>query len=114
MTTQPPSLIRYTVFDEAGVANPFDQLSDAAAIYLLGPDHTPAEFPGDGLIPAGDQVFTQLPGFPIPLSAIQPNTIHRLIVTNPETVHDGAPSRTDDLLLQLRLLAPGWFSPNNP
>ena len=114
MTIKPPSLIRYTVLDEAGTANPFDQLSNAAAAYLLGPGNTPASYPGDGLIPAGNQVFTQLPGFPISPDASHPNTINRLIVRNPEVVHDGAPSRTDDLLFQLRLLAPGWFPPTNP
>jgi hypothetical protein len=114
MTVSPPSLVRYTVFDEAGTANPFDQLSVAAATYILGPNNTPASFPGDGLIPAGDQVFTQLAGFPVSSSATQSNTINRLIVTDPEVVHEGAPSRTDDMLAQLRLLAPGWFSPTNP
>jgi hypothetical protein len=114
MTIKPPSLIRYTVLDEAGTTNPFDQLSSAAAAYILGPGNIPASFPGDGLIPAGNQVFTQLPGFPISSSGFHPNTINRLIVKNPEVVHDGAPSRTDDLLLQLRLLAPGWFSPTSP
>jgi pimeloyl-ACP methyl ester carboxylesterase len=114
MTIKPPSLIRYTVLDEAGTANPFNQLSDAATAYILGPGNTPASFPGDGLIPAGNQVYTQLPGFPISSSGFHPNTINRLIVKSPEVVHDGAPSRTDDLLFQLRLLAPGWFSPTNP
>ncbi len=57
---------------------------------------------GDGLIPAGNQVFTQMSGF-------YGTKIPRLINQTNLVVHTGAPSQTVDLLQQLQVLAPGWF-----
>ena len=104
----------YSVFDEPGI-DVGEQVSAAAKTYILGAGNTPASFPGDGLIPQGNQHFTELQGFPAPgyppapAPAMEQNTIPRRIVTNEDVVHTDAPLKANDLRLQLRQIVPSWF-----
>ena len=90
-------------------------VSVQAATYILGAGNTVASFPGDGLIPQGNQHFTELQGFPAPgyppapAPATGQNTILRRIVTNIDVVHTGAPLQKNDLRAQLREIVPSWF-----
>jgi PGAP1-like protein len=94
---------RYSVFDGSGLGGVMlDQLSTAAANYILGAGISPAALPGDGLVRGIDQVFTQLPGF-------AGRAIPRRIVTDREVVHTGAPAQFADLYAQLHALQPNWF-----
>jgi hypothetical protein len=96
--------IIYSVFEGSGVGGyAFPQMSNAARISLLD-GHAPnwGIYRGDGLIPAQNQEFTFLPGFSGTAIAVR-------AVLDREVVHTQAPSQIDDLLHQLRLLAPNWF-----
>jgi hypothetical protein len=104
----------YGVFDDT-TWDFGDQVSAAAETAILGVGKTPANFPGDGLVPGSHQVFTQLPGFPSPgfppssSPATGQNTIPRLLVHDRDLVHSDAPSQYEDIRSRLRLLVPGWF-----
>jgi hypothetical protein len=98
---------RYSVF--GGGFGIGQQLSSGAEAFCLGVGNTPSTFPGDGLVPAGNQVFTTLDGFPAPAQGAASNKIERLVVKDREVVHTGAPSETENLLTQLKLLVPEWF-----
>ena len=110
-----PMGFSYTTFDEPFQANYGEQLSDAARNYILdsnivpgpqfntNPVNTTATFHGDGLIEAANQRFTLLNGFPAN-AAIAPRP-----VTDRDLVHTDAPNQFGDILIQLRILAPGWF-----
>lgn len=86
-------------------------VSSYAEIYLTGGlSPSASSVIGDSLIPARYQTFTTLPGFPQPADPTNnPNTIQTLDNTWDLSVHTDAPSRVEDLLKQLRLMAPGWF-----
>jgi hypothetical protein len=102
----------YSVFGNGGATIVgTDYLSLNAETFLLnGLGLDDPTYIGDGLIPAGRQVFTQLSGFPQPSDSSQPNKIPRLINSIDLVVHTGAPSQIADLSKQLRLLAPpGWI-----
>ena len=64
---------------------------------------------GDGLIPGGRQVFTQLAGFPASPSGGGSNRLPRLIVDGVEVVHIEAPSRIAELTEHIIRLAPDWI-----
>jgi hypothetical protein len=80
-------------------------MTTAARTYILGNEKVPGNFPGDGLVPRDSQVFTNLPGFP----ANGQNAVPSLYVTEEDVVHTDAPSRSDDIRAQLRLIVPTWF-----
>ena len=94
------NLAGYSVFHSLKLPT----MTTAARTYILGNEKVPGNFPGDGLVPRDSQVFTDLPGFPA-----GQNTIPRLYVTTTDVVHIDAPSRSDDILAQLRLIVPTWF-----
>lgn len=92
----------YRAFDNPGQNNVGEQFSEAARNFILGEGRSPTDFPGDGLIPGPDQVFTQLPGF----AGVQTD---RLINTADVVIHTDEPGRTADLNSRLRLIVPDWF-----
>jgi hypothetical protein len=93
--------IRYSVFDGFGT-DLLDQLSAVATTFVCaGATPGALNLRGDGLIPAGNQRFTQMNGFTG--AAIAP-----LIVTTREVVHTAAPNQIGDLLTQMQTLCPGW------
>jgi hypothetical protein len=110
-------LTEYSVFDGLeNLPNILPTLSAGGSSYILGTNTTqPSQFPGDGLVPAPNAAFTQLPGFPLPGYPPAPtpapgqNTIMRLVDVTDLVVHTDAPARTGDLIHQLQLLAPTWF-----
>ena len=104
------SPVRYSVLELAGVGAVLPKVSPAAREMIL--NGVAVDDPlviGDGLIPGGRQVFTQLAGFPASPSGGGSNRLPRLIVDGVEVVHIEAPSRIAELTEHIIRLAPDWI-----
>lgn len=64
---------------------------------------------GDGLIPGGRQVFTQLTRFPASPQGDGSNGLPRLIVDGIDVVHIEAPGRFAELTGHINRLVPDWI-----
>lgn len=91
--------VTYKVFDVSGI-NFGEQLSDAAAEFILDPGHASTDYPGDGLIPAAGQLYSTL---------FTPSTPFYTNIRGDEVLHTEEPARADDLQEALRSIKRTWF-----
>lgn len=94
------SPVNYTIFDFAGI-NLGEQLSNAAAEYILDAGKTPADYPGDGLIPVANQKFSGL-------FSLHSGFFTTIYGGSP-VLHAEEPEQYNHISDALHKIAPTWF-----
>lgn len=95
----------YTIFDVGGI-NFGEQLSDAAATFILDAGHVPSDYLGDGLIPEASQKFRGL------VSSF--DMFVSVTYGGPAVLHTEEPGQHPHIRSVLQDIAPTWFPPPTP